>query len=75
MNKLTPRKIELSELVSRLGDYEHRYGFSTIEFFQRFTAGELGDSDDFMLWAGLYHLYLTSHPIRQFMYSENVITT
>jgi len=23
-----------------------------------------------MTWAGLYHLYLTSHPIRQFMQSE-----
>jgi hypothetical protein len=26
-------------------------------------TGELGDDDDFMMWAGIYHLYLTSiHP-------------
>ncbi len=24
----------------------------------------MGDDDDLMMWAGLYHLYLTSLPIR-----------
>ncbi len=36
----------------------------TIEFFRRYRDGELGDDDDMMMWAGLYHLYLTSLPVR-----------
>lgn len=62
-----PRKVGFGELTRMLGDYERKYRFSTIEFFRRYMAGELGDDDDLMMWAGTYHLYLTSHPVRQFM--------
>lgn len=64
---LKPRPIEFDELTQLLGEYERKYNFSTIEFFRRYLAGELGDDDDLMMWAGFYHLYLTSHPVRQFM--------
>jgi len=37
-------------------------------------AGELGDDDDLLMWAGLYHLYLVSHPIRQLMQREHLST-
>lgn len=62
-----PQRIDFKELSRMLGDYERKYEFSTIEFFRRYTAGELGDDDEMMLWAGIYHLYLTSLPVRQFM--------
>ncbi len=64
---LKPRRVEFNELTQMLNEYERKYEFSTIEFFRRYVAGELGDDDDFMMWAGVYHLYLTSHPVRQFM--------
>jgi hypothetical protein len=32
----------------------------------------MGDEDDVMMWAGLYHLYLTSLPVRQFMQGEPI---
>ena len=73
-NLLKPRRVDFSELTKMLGEYEQKYNFSTIEFFRRFMAGELGDDDDFMMWAGVYHLYLTSHPVRQFM-KEGAIST
>lgn len=57
-----PRRLTFDELSERLKEYEQRYGYSTIEFYRRFQKGELGDDDDLMLWAGLYHLYLTSRP-------------
>lgn len=60
---LKPHKVEFGELTRILGDYERKYRLSTIEFFRRYSAGELGDDDDMMLWAGIYHLYLTSHPV------------
>ena len=65
-----PKRLSFEELSERLRAYEKKYGYSTIEFYRRFQAGKLGDGDDFMMWAGLYHLYLTSLPVRQFMQSE-----
>lgn len=67
---LKPQRLTFEELSERLREYERRYGYSTIEFYERFEAGELGDDDDLMMWAGLYHLYLTSLPVRQFMQRE-----
>jgi hypothetical protein len=62
-----PQHLAFEELSERLRTYERKYGYSTIEFYRRFQNGELGDDDDLMMWAGLYHLYLTSLPVRQFM--------
>jgi len=52
-----PRRLTFDELDERLNIYEHKYGYSTIEFYRRFENGELGDDDDLMMWAGLYHLF------------------
>ncbi|TEU22655.1 MAG: hypothetical protein E3J21_00075 [Anaerolineales bacterium] len=65
-----PRRISFEELSEQLQEYERKYGYSTIEFYRRYQAGTLGDDDDLMMWAGLYHLYLTSHPVREFMREE-----
>jgi hypothetical protein len=65
-----PQRVSFEELSEQLHAYEDKYGYSTIEFYRRYENGELGDDDDLMLWAGLYHLYLTSLPVRQFMQKE-----
>lgn len=67
-----PTKLTFEQLSERLREFETRFGFSTIEFYRRYQEGELGDDDEYMLWAGLYHLYLTSLPGRQFMNSEGL---
>ena len=67
-----PQRVTFNELSARLREYERKYGYSTIEFYRRYENGEMGDDDDVMLWAGLYHLYLTSLPIRQFMVQQTV---
>lgn len=64
---LKPQRIEFTELSRLLNEYEHKHRFSTIEFFRRYSTGELGDNEEMMMWAGIYHLYLTSLPVRQFM--------
>lgn len=66
----TVQHLSFNDLSEHLRGYERKYGYSTIEFYRRFRSGELGDDDDLMMWAGLYHLYLTSLPVRQFMQSE-----
>jgi hypothetical protein len=64
------KRLSFEELSEKLREYERKYGYSTIEFYRRFQSGELGDDDDLMMWSGLYHLYLTSLPVRQFMQSD-----
>lgn len=64
-----PRRLSFQELSQRLSDLEAKYGYSTIEFFRRYQDGEMGDDDAWLTWAGLYHLYLTSLPVRQLMFS------
>ena len=69
---LKSQRVTFDELSERLRTYEQKYGYSTIQFYRQYRDGKLGDDDDLMLWAGLYHLYLTSLPVRQFMQSELV---
>ena len=64
------QRLTFDELSDRLREYERKYGYSTIEFYRRYEDGTLGDDDDLMMWAGLYHLYLTSLPVRQFMLNQ-----
>jgi hypothetical protein len=67
-----PDRVSFQELSERLRECERRYGYSTSEFYRRYQNGELGDDDGLMMWAGLYHLYLTSLPVRQFMQEKPV---
>ena len=67
---LKPRKVNFIELTRMLEKYERKFGYSTIEFFRRYSEGKLGDKDEYMMWAGVYHLYLTSLPVRQFMRND-----
>ena len=68
---LQPKRLTFEELSERLRAYERQYGYSTMEFYRRYQGGELGDDEDAMMWAGLYHLYLTSLPVRQFIQKAN----
>lgn len=58
--QLKPQRVSFADLSERLKTYETKYGYSTVDFFRRFQDGQLGDDDDLMMWAGIYHLYLTS---------------
>lgn len=64
---LWPERLSFDELSEQLRAFELCYGYSTIEFHRQCQTGELGDDEDLMMWAGLYHLYLASLPVRQFM--------
>ena len=43
-----------------LREYEQKYQLSSNEFHSKFLNGELGDSDDFMVWAGIYEMQLAN---------------
>ncbi len=46
----------LRDLERDLSELEQQYQMSSEEFFQRWTAGKLADSADFMDWNALYQM-------------------
>ncbi|MGH7966499.1 MAG: hypothetical protein ACRERD_32515 [Candidatus Binatia bacterium] len=47
----------LEELITEMRAFEDKYGMSTVEFYARFAAGKMGDSRDFIEWAGDFMVY------------------
>ncbi len=47
----------LEDLIATLRKFEDKYGMSTVEFYARFVAGKMGDSRDFIKWAGEFESY------------------
>jgi len=50
--------IEITEQA--LMDFEKRYKMASEDFFEKMERGEMGDSLDFIEWAGEYELLLKS---------------
>jgi hypothetical protein len=48
----------LAALIRSLVAYEQRYQMSSADFYVRYQKGEMGDSKDFVEWAGDYQHYL-----------------
>lgn len=48
----------LAALVRSLVWREQRYNMASADFYVRYERGELGDSADFVEWAGDYQHYL-----------------
>ena len=49
---------KLLALGKELTAFEQKYSMSSIEFFQRFERGEMGDAMDYFRWVGRYEAYL-----------------
>jgi 2-polyprenyl-6-methoxyphenol hydroxylase-like FAD-dependent oxidoreductase len=47
----------LAALIRSLVAYEQRYQMSSADFYSRYQRGEIGDSIDFVEWAGDYQHY------------------
>lgn len=48
---------QVTDLESRLKSLEQKYQMSSEQFYQRFQAGELGDSMDFFEWNTYYEMW------------------
>jgi hypothetical protein len=48
----------LTALVRSLVAYERRHGMTSADFYARYESGELGDTAEFIEWAGNYQHYL-----------------
>ena len=47
----------LASVIADLNAFEQTYGMTTIEFYARFNKGLMGDSRDFIKWAGTFDDY------------------
>ncbi len=55
--QLARDKADLAVLKQDLSALEKQYAMPSDEFFQRYTAGDLGDDADFVEWNALYKMY------------------
>jgi len=46
-----------TDIQLELKAFEQQYPYTTQQFYEKFQVGELGDEEDFMLWAGLYEMW------------------
>lgn len=51
-------KMGLEKTKGNLQKFEERFGMESQKFYQEFQAGELGDSMDYIKWAGEYETLL-----------------
>ena len=48
---------DIQALKNDLELFERKYNMSSIEFFEKFEKGELGDNEDYFEWSALFHMY------------------
>lgn len=53
-------KREIAQMQIDLNAYENKYNMTSEEFHRDFTAGKTDDSNDYILWAGIYEMQLSS---------------
>lgn len=53
-------KREIASMQEDLDKYEQQYKLKSLDFFEQFEQGKLEDSEDFVLWSGIYEMQLDS---------------
>jgi len=55
--KLKVEDVGIEGLQNLLAENEKKFGMTSAIFSERFMRGEMGDSTDYILWAGAYEIY------------------
>ena len=48
----------LQECIHELQQFEKQFGMNSVEFYQKFCAGKMGDEADIIRWAGTFEDYM-----------------
>ncbi len=51
-------KLGIYNIEKDLRKFEKIYSMNTIAFYEKFEKGEIGDDQDFMIWSGIYEMYM-----------------
>jgi len=49
---------ETTTMQLDLQAFEEKYHRTSADFYAQFTQGEMGDFEDYILWAGLYEMLI-----------------
>ncbi len=52
-------KREIALMQIDIKQFEEKYNMSSEKFYKEFENGKLGDSKDFILWAGIYEMLIS----------------
>jgi len=58
MHELKVLEVGIEKTVRRLKRFEQQFNQETFTFYQQFQAGEMGDSIEYIKWAGEYETLL-----------------
>ncbi len=51
-------KRSVLSIKNDLKEFEKKYNKDSQLFYKEFMEGELGDNNDYMIWSGIYEMYL-----------------
>ena len=55
-HEIAEARVQLAQLQSELAELEAHYAMSSVDFYQRYQAGQTGDNLDFVEWASLVQM-------------------
>jgi ribosomal protein S24E len=56
--QISELKLGIYNIEKDLKQFEKKYAMNTKLFYKKFESGEIGDEDDYMIWSGIYEMYL-----------------
>ena len=56
--QLNELKRGIVNIEQDLKQYENKYSITSDDFYKKFTNGKYGDDKDYMIWAGIYEMYV-----------------
>lgn len=56
--KISQLEKAIFNIEKDLRKYELKYELASDKFYSKYEDGEFGDKDDYMIWSGIYEMYL-----------------
>jgi len=56
--QISELKLGLHNIEKDLKEFEQKYEMTSKSFYSKFEIGEIDDQEDFMIWAGIYEMFL-----------------
>ena len=51
-------KLGIYNIQNDLKQFEKKHKMNTKLFYEKFEAGKIGDEDDYIIWSGIYEIFL-----------------
>jgi hypothetical protein len=49
---------EIARMRIDLDEFENKYNMASSDFFEKFNSGKIDDDRDFVVWSGIYEMFL-----------------